>query len=157
MNKAKIFTREPTIKATKMMTDIKILNCRERKPERELYGAFKFKPSTQTERIADTVANNLRLKLPQKKVRRLNFNQTYDDSRPGSVEQANSSTSPRGGQSVYQNTIVSDQRSPKRSSVMRTSHSNKDFTQSRMKSLKNRHQSVPFNKSRYQHTLDLQK
>ena len=98
MNKAKILSREPTVKATKNMSDIRVLNCRERKPDRELYGAFRFKPSTQTDRIADAVANNLRLKLPQKKVRRLNLDQTEETGRLESVER---SASPRGGISTY--------------------------------------------------------
>ena len=59
-----MYEREPTIKATKNMTDIKILNCRERKPEKELFGTFRFKPTSQNERIAEAVATNLRLRLP---------------------------------------------------------------------------------------------
>lgn len=146
---AQMYEPRPTIKTLYNLTDEKIMKCRERIPEKELFGNFRFKPQTTAERIADTVATNLGLKMPK----HVSINSKSPPRKRGFFDTLPSQRSPTvQGSQVSPRSRLTETKSTLQPSGLRKSLSNRDITKAKQQkesALKARNRSVPFNQSKY--------
>lgn len=115
----------------RMHTDEKVLNLRPRNEGKELAGTFRFKPVDTSERIADALASYHGIKMPKQ----------YRQDRSRSPVNISIDEG-----SLMQDSIISDSKSRTAGSVDRGSSM---VGKINGKPLKARHESVPFNRSKY--------